>query len=328
MIDGRVFVTRHVHPDAIDLLRREFSSVDVWEEQTPPTPEQLRERAKGCVALVTMVTMVTERVDAALLDAVPTLNVVANVATGYDNFDLAAAAERGVLMSNTPRVLEETTADLAFALMLAVARRVVEAGDEARAGHWGPWDPLKWLGQDLHHQTLGIVGLGKIGRQVAKRARGFDMRVLYTATSRHAEEEQALGVEYGQELPKLLSEADFVSLHVPLTDQTHHLIDATALQTMKGKAYLINTSRGEVVDQEALVEALKEGVIAGAGLDVMTPEPLPADHALYGLSNVVLTPHIGSATVATRRRMTMMAAENAIAACNGTPMSGRLEPSP
>jgi glyoxylate reductase len=324
MIDGRVFVTRDVHPDAIDLLRREFSSVDVWEERTPPTPEQLRERAKGCVALVTMV---TERVDAALLDAVPTLKVVANVATGYDNLDLAAATERGVLMSNTPRVLEETTADLAFALMLTVARRVVEAGDEARAGHWGPWDPLKWLGQDIHHQTLGIVGLGKIGRQVAKRARGFDMRVLYTARGRHPEDEEELGVEYVQALPELLGEADFVSLHVPLTEQTHHLIDTEALRTMKGKAYLINTSRGEVVDQGALVEALKGGIIAGAGLDVMTPEPLPADHALYGFSNVVVTPHIGSATVATRRRMTMMAAENAIAACNGTPMSGRLEPS-
>jgi glyoxylate reductase len=325
MIDGRVFVTRHIHPDAVDLLLREFASVDVWEEWTPPTPEQLRERAKGCVALITMV---TERVDAALLDAVPTLKVVANVATGYDNFDLAAAAERGVLMSNTPRVLEETTADLAFALILAVSRRIVEAGQDASAGRWGPWDPLKWLGHDVHHQTLGIVGLGKMGRQVAKRAKGFDMRVLYTAKGRHSEDEQELGVEYVQALPELLGEADFVSLHVPLTEQTQHLIDAKALRAMKPTAYLINTSRGEVVDQEALVEALKDGVIAGAGLDVMTPEPLPSDHPLYGFSNVVMTPHIGSATVATRRRMTTMAAENAIAACNGTPMSGRLEASP
>ncbi len=325
MIDGRVFVTRHIHPDAVDLLLREFASVDVWEEWTPPTPEQLRERAKGCVALITMV---TERVDAALLDAVPTLKVVANVATGYDNFDLAAAAERGVLMSNTPRVLEETTADLAFALILAVSRRIVEAGQDASAGRWGPWDPLKWLGHDVHHQTLGIVGLGKMGRQVAKRAKGFDMRVLYTAKGRHSEDEQELGVEYVQALPELLGEADFVSLHVPLTEQTQHLIDAKALRAMKPTAYLINTSRGEVVDQEALVEALKDGVIAGAGLDVMTPEPLPSDHPLYGFSNVVMTPHIGSATVAIRRRMTTMAAENAIAACNGTPMSGRLEASP
>jgi glyoxylate reductase len=254
--------------------------------------------------------------------------VVANVATGYDNFDLAAAAERGVLMSNTPRVLEETTADLAFALILAVSRRIVEAGQDASAGRWGPWDPLKWLGHDVHHQTLGIVGLGKMGRQVAKRAKGFDMRVLYTAKGRHSEDEQELGVEYVQALPELLGEADFVSLHVPLTEQTQHLIDAKALRAMKPTAYLINTSRGEVVDQEALVEALKDGVIAGAGLDVMTPEPLPSDHPLYGFSNVVMTPHIGSATVATRRRMTTMAAENAIAACNGTPMSGRLEASP
>ena len=325
MIDGRVLVTRHIHPDAVDLLLREFSSVDVWEEWTPPTPEQLRERATGCVALITMV---TERVDAALLDAVPTLKVVANVATGYDNFDLAAAAERGVLMSNTPRVLEETTADLAFALILAVSRRIVEAGHDASEGRWGPWDPLKWLGHDVHHQTLGIVGLGKIGRQVAKRAKGFDMRVLYTAKGRHPEDEQELGAEYVQALPELLGEADFVSLHVPLTDQTQHLIDAKALRAMKRTAYLINTSRGEVVDQEALVDALKDGEIAGAGLDVMTPEPLPPDHPLYAFSNVVMTPHIGSATVATRRRMTLMATENAIAACNGTPMSGRLEALP
>jgi glyoxylate reductase len=167
-----------------------------------------------------------------------------------------------------------------------------------------------------------------MGRQVAKRAKGFDMRVLYTAKGRHSEDEQELGVEYVQALPELLGEADFVSLHVPLTEQTQHLIDAKALRAMKPTAYLINTSRGEVVDQEALVEALKDGVIAGAGLDVMTPEPLPSDHPLYGFSNVVMTPHIGSATVATRRRMTTMAAENAIAACNGTPMSGRLEASP
>jgi glyoxylate reductase len=321
MIDGRVFVTRHIHPDAVDLLLREFSSVDVWEEWTPPSPGQLRERAKGCVALITMV---TERVDAALLDAVPTLKVVANVATGYDNFDLVTAAERGVLMSNTPQVLEETTADLAFALILAVPRRIVEASRDASAARWGPWDPLKWLGHDVHHQTLGIVGLGKIGRQVARRAKGFDMRILYTAKERHTEDEQELGVEYVQALPELLGEADFVSLHVPLTDRTQHLIDAKALQAMKPTAYLINTSRGEVVDQEALIEALKDGVIAGAGLDVMTPEPLPSDHPLYEFSNVVLTPHIGSATVATRRRMTTMAVENVIAACNGTPMSGRL----
>jgi glyoxylate reductase len=325
MIDGRVFVTRHIHPDAIELLLREFSSVDVWEERTPPSPEQLRERAKGCVALITMV---TERVDAVLLDTAPTLKVVANVATGYDNLDLAAATARGVLMSNTPRVLEETTADLTFALMLAVSRRVVEAGEDASAGRWGPWDPLKWLGHDVHHQTLGIVGLGKIGRLVAKRAKGFDMRVLYTARGRHLEDEGKLGVEYVPALPDLLAEADFVSLHVPLSDQTHRLMDEAALHAMKPTAYLINTARGEVVDQEALVQALKEGEIAGAGLDVMTPEPLPADHQLYRFSNVVMTPHIGSATVVTRRRMTIMAVENVVAGCKGTPMSGRLEPLP
>ena len=324
MIEGKVFVTRQVAPEAIELLRREFATVDVWESPLPPTALELRERAQGCVALVTML---TDRVDAALLEAAPGLKAVANVATGYDNFDLAAAAARGVLLANTPGVLEKTTADLAFALLLAVARRVVETSQEAKAGAWGPWHPQLWLGQDVYERTLGIVGLGRIGLEVAKRARGFDMRVLYTARTRHAQEEARYGLEYQPELAALLRQSDFVTLHLPLTPETRYLIGSEALHAMKSTAILVNTSRGEVVDQEALFIALRDGAIAGAGLDVTAPEPLPPDHALWGLPNIVITPHIGSATYATRRRMAVMAAENVIAACTGAPMPSRLDPS-
>ena len=322
MIDGKVFVTRQVAPEVVDLLRREFAAVDVWESPLPPTPRQLRKRARGCVALITML---TDRVDAALLEAAPGLKVVANVATGYDNFDLAAAAARGVLLANTPGVLEKTTADMAFALLLAAARRVVEASQEAKAGAWGPWHPLSWLGRDVHERTLGVVGLGHIGLEVAKRAKGFDMRVLYTARTRHAKEEARYGLEYMSGLTALLQQSDFVTLHVPLTPETRGLIGAGELRAMKPTAILINTSRGEAVDQAALLDALRRGTIAGAGLDVTTPEPLPAGHALWGLPNVVITPHIGSATHDTRRRMALLAAENVIAACSGVPMPAGLD---
>ncbi len=317
MIDGKVFVTRQLHADAIELLRREFSRVDVWESPLPPTPAELLERAQGCIALVTML---TDSVDVALLDAVPGLKVVSNVAVGYDNFDLAAAKSRGVLLGNTPGVLTEATADLTFALLLAAARRVTETANAAKAGNWGPWHPQGWLGYDVHQRTLGIVGLGRIGLEVAKRARGFDMRVLYLARHRRPEAERTLGVVYAGALRPLLSEADFVTLHVPLTPDTHHLIGEAELAAMKPTAFLINTSRGDIVDQEALTRALESGAIAGAGLDVTTPEPLPADHALFRLPNVVLTPHIGSASHEARRQMALLAARNVVAACAGRPM--------
>ena len=322
MINGKVFVTRQVASEVVDLLRREFAVVDVWQGPLPPTPQELREGAQGCVALITML---TDRVDAELLEAVPGLKVVANVATGHDNFDLAAASGRGVRLANTPGVLEKTTADMAFALLLAVARRVVEASQEAKAGAWGPWHPLHWLGWDVHERTLGVVGLGRIGLEVARRARGFDMRVLYTALARHPREEAQNGREYVPGLTSLLRESDFVTLHVPLTPETRGLIGGEELRAMKPTAILINTSRGEAVDQEALLDALRQGTIVGAGLDVTTPEPLPLGHALWDLPNVVITPHIGSATHDTRRRMALLAAENVIAACKGVPMPTALD---
>ena len=322
MIDGRVFVTREIAPDALARLREEFAEVDVWEAFDPPTPEELARRAEGCVAVVTMI---SDRVDAGLLNAAPTLKVVANMAVGYNNVDVATCAGRDVLVSNTPNVLEETTADLAFALMLAVARRVVASDADTRAGNWGLWHPALWLGTDVYGATLGIVGMGAIGSAVARRARGFDMRILYTANNRRTEAEAALGAEFVPDLKALLARSDFVSLHVPLTASTRNLIGAAELACMRPTGFLINTSRGDVVDTEALVAALQEGRIAGAGLDVTAPEPILADHPLLSLSNVVLTPHIGSASHATRRRMAMLAVENAIAACKGEPMPSRVE---
>ncbi len=322
MIDGRVFVTREIAPDALARLREEFAEVDVWEAFDPPTPEELARRAEGCVAVVTMI---SDRVDAGLLNAAPTLKVVANMAVGYNNVDVATCAGRGVLVSNTPNVLEETTADLAFALMLAVARRVVASDADTRAGNWGLWHPALWLGTDVYGATLGIVGMGAIGSAVARRARGFDMRILYTANNRRTEAEAALRAEFVPDLTELLARSDFVSLHVPLTASTRNLIGAAELACMRPTGFLINTSRGDVVDTEALAAALQEGRIAGAGLDVTAPEPISADHPLLALSNVVLTPHIGSASHATRRRMAMLAVENAIAACKGEPMPSRVE---
>lgn len=321
MLDGKIFVTRRLHQDAIDMLEKTFSEVDVWNGNLPPTPFELLKRSKGCIGLITAV---TEKIDGAFLDKVPSIKVVSNIATGFDNFDLPAASLRGVLMTNTPGILEETTADLTFTLILSIARRILEANKDATLGFWGPWDPHKWLGQDIHHQTLGIVGLGRIGRQVAKRAKGFDMKVLYTARRRHQEAEIDMGLYYAETLQALLEWSDFVSLHVPLTADTYHMIDATAIASMKPTAYIINTSRGEIIDQPALIKALNRGEISGAALDVMTPEPLPPDHSLYTMRNVVITPHIGSATWATRRSMAMLAAENVIAACKGEPVRGAL----
>ncbi|MBM3939648.1 MAG: D-glycerate dehydrogenase [SAR202 cluster bacterium] len=321
MIDGRVFVTRRVDDEALRLLKADFVEVDVWEHERPPAPDELRRRAAGCLALVTML---TERVDAALLDAARSVRVVANVATGYDNFDVEAARARGVRLSNTPNVLEETTADLALALLLASARRIVETAEAARNGRWGPWDPRGWLGVDAHGATLGIVGMGKIGGAVARRARGFDMRVRYTSRQRHGDAERETGASFVPTLEELLREADFVSLHVPLTVDTRNLMDKAAFAAMKPSATLINTSRGGVVDQDALLDAVRRGHIRGAALDVTTPEPLPPEHPLFREPRVLITPHIGSATETTRRRMAVMAVRNVIAACAGRHMPSEI----
>lgn len=308
----RVFVTRRLPGPALERLAKE-TDVEVWPEELPPSREKLAREAQQSDALLTLL---TDRIDALLLHAAPDLLVVSNMATGFDNIDVPAATARRVLVTRTPGVLSETTADFAFALLLAAARRVVEGDRFVRDGRWKTWGPETLLGQDIYGATLGIVGLGGIGREVARRARGFGMRVLYTGPSRKPDAERELGVEF-RALDELLRESDFVSLHAPLTPETKHLINARTLRLMKPLAVLINTGRGPLVDQAALFEALRSGVVAGAALDVTEPEPMSPDDPLLTLPNVIVTPHIASASVATRSRMALLAAENLITALRG-----------
>jgi glyoxylate reductase len=290
-------------------MLRERCDVTVWPHDRAPTREEL---IQNCRAKDALVCLLTERVDADVLAAAPSLRIVANVAVGYDNLDVAAGTAAGVVMSNTPGVLDDTTADLAFALLAATARRLCEGDRLVRSGTWGGWGIMQLLGQDVHHAKLGIVGFGRIGRGVAKRARGFDMDVSYHDAVRAPEAvERELGVRFVP-IDQLLRESDFVSLHVPLLPGTRHLIDADALRSMKRTAIIVNTSRGPVMDEAALVQAVREGVIAGAGLDVYENEPHLAD-GLVELPNVVLLPHIGSASVATRSKMAEIAAQNVLA---------------
>jgi len=308
-----VFVTRVVPGGALDLLHQAGHEVEVWPGELPPPPAVLAEKLADAGAALTMV---TDRIDAATIDASPRLRVIANMAVGYDNVDPAIAAAAGVWLTNTPGVLAETTADLAWALLMAAARLVVAGDRDTRAGGWKTWSPTAFLGQDVHGATLGIVGLGEIGMAMARRARGFDMRVLYTARTAKPGAEQSLGLSWSP-LDDLLREADFVTLHTPLNAETRHLIGGRELGLMKPSAILVNTARGQVIDQAALVEALRAGIIGGAALDVTDPEPLPADHELLRFPNVVITPHIGSASFATRARMAEMAVRNILAVLAG-----------
>jgi glyoxylate reductase len=305
-------------PDAgMDALRQAESAGEielaVWPDELPPGPEALAELLHGCEGAITLV---TDPIGAELLDAEPQLKVISNFAVGFDNIDVDAATERGVVVCNTPGVLTETTADLAWALLMAAARRVVEGADYVRAGKWLTWGPTLLMGADVHHATLGVVGFGRIGKEVAKRGRGFEMRILAFDAYPDEEAAQALGVTF-VDLDTLLAESDFVTLHTTLNEETHHLIGADQLRGMKRTAILINAARGPVVDTEALVEALRGGQIGGAALDVTDPEPIPADHPLVSMPNVVIVPHIASASVATRNKMAEMAANNLLAALKG-----------
>ncbi|HWO94448.1 MAG TPA: D-glycerate dehydrogenase [Dehalococcoidia bacterium] len=308
----RIFVTRQLPGDPLAQVRDRYE-IDVWpEEGAPPYEMLLRKAAESDGLLV----MLTDRIDAPLLGAAPRLRAVSTMAVGYDNIDVEAATTQGVAVCHTPGILTETTADLAFALLLAAARRVGEGERMLRAGRWRGWAPTQLLGRDVHGATLGIVGMGAIGQAVARRALGFGMSILYTSRSEHPRVERELGARR-LPLDAVLAASDFVSLHVALTPETRGLIGERELARMQRHAVLINTARGPVVDQRALYAALREGRIAAAGLDVFETEPLPADDPLLALENVVLLPHIGSASVATRTAMARIAVENLIAALEG-----------
>jgi glyoxylate reductase len=314
MTKPRVFVTRVMAQEALDKIAQ-ATEMEVWPEELPPPYEVLLEKARDAEGLATLL---SDRIDAALMDKAPKLKVVSNMAVGYDNISIAEATKRHIFVSNTPGVLNETTADLAFTLLMAAARRVVEAANYTSKGRWKTWGPKILLGQDINNATLGIIGLGRIGSEVAKRGRGFNMKVLYYDEIRQSEEkERQLGVEYIPELAKLLSGSDFISVHVPLLPQTHHLIGAAEFALMKPTAVFINTSRGPVVDQRALYEALKSGQIFAAAIDVTEVEPIPPDDPLLTLDNIIITPHIASASFTTRKNMALMAAENLLAGLRG-----------
>lgn len=314
MARAKVFVTRKLFDEAISLIE-EYADVEVYESEEEPAPYDLiLEKVRDIDGLLCLL---TDKIDARIIEAGERLKVISNYAVGYDNIDVEVATKRGIYVTNTPGVLTETTADLAWAILMAIARRVVEADKYVRAGRWvHAWGPKMMLGSDVHGKTLGIVGLGRIGSAVARRAKGFNMRVIYYDVFRREDLERELGLEY-KPLEELLKEADYVTLHVPLTKETYHLIGERELNLMKPTAYLINTSRGAVIDQKALYKALKERRIAGAALDVFEKEPIDPDDPLLELDNVVLTPHIGSASIETRKKMAMIAAENLVSVLRG-----------
>ena len=323
MARPRVFVTRRI-PDEGLLAIGEACDLRTWEGALPPSRAELLEAVEGCDGILTLL---TDRVDADLLDcAGPRLRVVSNYAVGYDNIDVAACAARGIAVGNTPGVLTETTADLAFALLAASARRVAEGDRYVRAGRWLTWGPMLLLGPDLHGATLGIVGFGRIGQAMARRATGFDMTVLYWSRTRLDPEQEAQRNVAWADLDDLLARSDFVSIHASLSPGTRHLIDAAALRHMKPSAILVNTARGPIVDQAALADALRRGVIAGAALDVTDPEPMAPDDPLAGLDQCLIVPHIGSASPATRGRMARMAAANLLAGVRGEPLPNPVLP--
>jgi glyoxylate reductase len=319
----RVFVARKIPDDGIDRI---FEACDarVWEDELPPPRAALLDAIRGCDGVLTLL---TDRVDDEFLDAAGSqLKVVSNYAVGFDNIDVPAVTRRGIPAGNTPGVLTDTTADLAFALLMAAARRLPEGDRYVRAGKWKTWGPLLLLGPDVHGATIGIVGFGRIGQAMARRARGFGMKILYHDVHRA---DPIIEAEHGASflpLEELLPRSDFVSLHVNLTPETKGLINAEKLAWMKPTAVLVNTSRGPVVDGDALAAALKKGTIFAAGLDVTDPEPIPMDSPLVGLDNCLIVPHIASASRATRGKMAEMAAANLIAGVRGERLPTPINP--
>lgn len=313
MAKPKVYVCRLIPEAALEIVRA-VAEMRLWDrEDVPPPRDVLLREAADCDGLLTLL---TDRVDAELLSRAPRLRVVGNMAVGFDNIDVAAATARRVVVTNTPEVLTETTADFAFTLILAASRRLVEADAFTRAGRWKTWGPLLLAGQDVHHATLGLIGVGRIGSAVARRAKGFEMRVIYYDTIRRHDLEQQLGLEF-RAMTDVLREADIISVHVPLMPETRHLIGAEQFRMMKKTAVFVNAARGPIVDQSALVEALRTRTIYAAGLDVFEQEPISPDDPLLELDNVVLAPHIASASIPTRTRMATLAAENIAAVLQG-----------
>ena len=313
MINPRVFVTRRIFPEALELLEQ-VAEVEVWPEELPPSPQELGNNIANSDGVLTTI---MDRVDASLLDRAPRLKVISQLAVGLDNVDVDEASRRGILVGYTPGILSKATADLGFALLLSAARRISESERWVRAGAWEmAYHPMYWLGAEVNGATLGIVGLGQIGLEMAKRGLGFDMRVIYHSRTRKPELEEQYGLEY-VDPQLLLSVSDFVSLHIPLTPETRHFIGEPELRMMKSTAILINLARGPVVDAKALYTALSEKWIQAAALDVTDPEPIQPDDPLLTLDNLVISPHIGSASVSTRRETCMVAARNLAAGIKG-----------
>jgi glyoxylate reductase len=310
----KLFISNYLLDEAVNLARAR-AEVDYYAGEDPLPKAELKARLRDKDGLVCQI---NDTIDDEVLGSAPGLRVVANVAVGYNNIDLAAARRRGIVVTNTPDVLTDTTADFAWALLMATARRVVEADTYVRAGKWHKWEFMRLLGGDIHGKTLGIIGFGRIGRAVARRGLGFGMRALYYDTVRvDPAVERGLNATFSDKAT-LLRESDFVTLHCLLTPETRHLIDAAALRAMKKTAYLINAARGPIVDEAALVQALTEGWIAGAGLDVFEEEPT-VHPGLLSLDNVVLAPHIASASEATRLKMATLAVNNCLAVLEGQP---------
>lgn len=318
----KVFVARRIPDEGLNAIAS-ACDVDVWPDRLPPPPDALRARVMDCDGLVSLL---TDRVDAALLDAAPRLKVVSNFAVGFNNVDVPACTQRGVCVGNTPGVLTDATADIAVTLLLNAARRIAESAGDAKAGRWLTWEPLGWLGQDLVGRTLGIVGMGRIGFATAKRLHhGWGMKVVYTKRTPSAEAEAELGARR-VELDELLAQSDYVSVHADLNPSTKGLFGAAQFKQMKKTAVFVNTSRGPLVDQPALAEALRSGTIFAAGLDVTDPEPLPPDHELYALPNCVIAPHVASATIDTRNAMARLCANNLLAGVRGEPLPHWVNP--
>ena len=308
----KVLVTRKIPEKGLDMLRARYDTVINPEDRVMTKEEILAEIGDADALLC----LLTDRIDAEVIDAAPGLKVISNYAVGYNNIDFQHAAEKGIAVTNTPGVLTETTADLAWALLMAAARRIPESDAFMRQGKFRGWAPMLMLGSDIHGKTIGIVGMGDIGTAVARRAKGFGMRVLYHNRNRRPGAEKEIGAEYVP-LKTLMKESDYISLHVPLTPETRNMLDRDMLELMKPSAYLINTARGEVIDEKHLIEMLRSGRIRGAALDVFQGEPLNVNPELYGLDNVVLAPHIGSASLETRTEMAVMAAQAVIDVLEG-----------